>query len=143
MTDRPNLPEVLDFRLLVCGSRTFSEGAIIGLLMAGLEGDVTVIHGAAKGADALAGRHAHFNGHTVETYPARWDVDGKAAGPIRNQRMLDEGKPDCVWAFVDKPLTESRGTADMVRRATKAGLPVFVTEYIAPPSSDEIGPLPS
>jgi hypothetical protein len=51
--------------------------------------------------------------------------------------MLDEGKPDVVWAFVDKPLAESRGTADMVRRAKKAGVPVFVTEYIAPSAFDE------
>jgi hypothetical protein len=46
-------------------------------------------------------------------------MQGKAAGPIRNQRMIDEGKPDLVIAFPG-----GRGTADMVSRAKKAGIPV-------------------
>lgn len=119
-------------RVLICGSRTFAEGEPIRMLLAGLERSATVIHGAAKGADSLADQFARLGGFTVEKYPARWTVDGKAAGPIRNQRMLDEGKPDVVWAFVDRPLVESKGTADMVRRAKKAGIPVFVTHYLAP-----------
>lgn len=42
-----------------------------------------------------------------------------AAGPIRNQHMLDIGKPDVVLAFPG-----GRGTEDMIRRAEKAGVPV-------------------
>jgi len=48
-----------------------------------------------------------------------WDKIGKKAGPLRNQRMLDEGKPDLVVAF-----SGSGGTKDMVRRAVKAGVSV-------------------
>jgi hypothetical protein len=44
---------------------------------------------------------------------------GRAARPIRNQRMLDEGKPDLVVAFPG-----GRGTTDMIRRAERAGVPV-------------------
>ena len=44
---------------------------------------------------------------------------GKRAGPLRNQRMLDEGKPDLVVAFPG-----GGGTKDMVRRAVKAGVSV-------------------
>jgi hypothetical protein len=40
--------------------------------------------------------------------------------------MLDKGKPDVVWAFVSKPLEESRGTHDMVKRAKAADIPVYV-----------------
>lgn len=61
----------------------------------------------------------------VEKYPADWEKYGKVAGPIRNQQMLDEGKPDVVYAFTDD-LSNSRGTADMCRRANKAGVPVYV-----------------
>lgn len=43
----------------------------------------------------------------------------RAAGPIRDQEMLDKGKPDLVVAFLG-----NRGTADMVRRAREAGVPV-------------------
>ena len=50
-------------------------------------------------------------------YEAQWDKYGKAAGAIRNQQMLDEGKPELVVAFPG-----GRGTEDMVNRAKKAGL---------------------
>ena len=43
----------------------------------------------------------------------------KSAGHIRNQVMLDKGKPDVVVAFPG-----GRGTADMVRRAEGAGIEV-------------------
>jgi predicted Rossmann-fold nucleotide-binding protein len=42
---------------------------------------------------------------------------GLAAGPIRNQQMIDEGKPDLVIAFPG-----GAGTHDMMARATKANL---------------------
>ena len=54
------------------------------------------------------------------SYPAQWDVYGRRAGPIRNQEMIDEGKPDGVVAFPG-----GKGTADMVRRAEAAGLKVW------------------
>jgi UDP-N-acetylmuramoylalanine-D-glutamate ligase len=56
----------------------------------------------------------------VETYEADWDTHGKAAGPIRNKRMLDEGKPDLVVAFPG-----GRGTANMISQARKAGVEVI------------------
>ena len=78
-----------------------------------------VIHGGSSGADALAGRWAHLASIPYTVYPANWERHGKAAGPLRNQRMLDEGKPDLVIAFPG-----GRGTADMVRRAKEAGVEV-------------------
>lgn len=78
-----------------------------------------VIEGDAHGADRLAWRWAVANGVPVEKFPANWRRDGRAAGPIRNQQMLDEGRPDIVVAFPG-----GRGTADMVRRARKAGIPI-------------------
>jgi hypothetical protein len=52
-------------------------------------------------------------------YKAEWDKHGRAAGPIRNQQMLDDGKPDLVLAFAG-----GRGTDDMCRRAREAGIEV-------------------
>lgn len=88
-----------------------------------LKGSV-VIHGGAEGADRLAGRWARFYGHQEEVYEAAWETHGRAAGPIRNHRMLIEGKPDRVIAF--RMPGESRGTDDMIRRARGAGIPVEV-----------------
>ena len=53
-------------------------------------------------------------------YPAPWKRFGPSAGGIRNQQMLDEGKPDLVVAFPG-----GKGTADMVRRAENAGVKVI------------------
>jgi hypothetical protein len=117
-------------RVLICGSRTWDKPIPVDILVGGLasvygSANVTIIHGAARGADSMASSAAHRHGVDCEDYPADWDGDGKAAGAIRNQRMLDGGNPDVVFAFTDD-LAASRGTADMVRRARNAGLPVYV-----------------
>jgi hypothetical protein len=80
-----------------------------------------VIHGDARGADRLAGEIANAAGIPVESYPADWVKHGRAAGPIRNQLMLDVAKPDVVLA-----MPGGNGTADMVRRAKAAGVAVVV-----------------
>lgn len=82
-----------------------------------------IIHGAAKGADRHAAVWARDWGVDQLPFPAEWYRDGKldrSAGPRRNQRMLDEGKPDLVIAFPG-----GTGTADMVRRARAAGIRVM------------------
>ncbi len=56
----------------------------------------------------------------LKAIPADWDKFGKGAGPIRNQQMIDEGKPDLVVAFPG-----GTGTADMVKRAKKHGIEVI------------------
>lgn len=55
-----------------------------------------------------------------EPYPADWVRLGRAAGPVRNQLMIEQGKPDLVVAFPG-----NFGTADCVRRAKAAGVPVM------------------
>lgn len=83
--------------------------------------DVVLIEGEADGADKLSRIIGEAMGYRVERYPAQWDKFGRAAGPIRNQQMLDM-KPDSFLAF-HHDLSKSKGTADMVRRCLKAGLP--------------------
>lgn len=131
------------------GSREWTDGRIVAAVIEGLAeiegGDVTVIHGAARGADTTADCAAIAGGFPVEPYPADWATHGKAAGPIRNQQMLDEGKPDVVIAFKDgfqpdipddveivDPYTVRRprgGTEHMVRIAKAAGIPVYVVSH--------------
>ena len=89
----------------------------------GVKESVTLVHGAARGADQMAERLAlmHF-GWDVDPYPADWDQYGKGAGAIRNQAMLDSGV-DRVLAF-HKDLKRSKGTLDMIERALRAKVPV-------------------
>ena len=109
-------------RVLVCGGRAFTDESSVTnhLFRIDDERPITrIIHGGASGADTLAGHTATLLQCECVVYLADWKRHGKAAGPIRNQKMLDEQKPDLVVAFPG-----GRGTADMVRRAKSAGIEV-------------------
>jgi hypothetical protein len=82
----------------------------------------TVVHGNARGADLLADKAARVLGLTIEVHPANWAEHHRAAGPIRNQKMVDLGADVCL-AFL---MPGSKGTADCIKRAEKAGIPVVV-----------------
>jgi len=111
------------FRLLVCGGRDYSDRDALFSALDRVHDRVgvgCVIHGVARGADSLAGEWATARGIAQEPYPADWS-QGRKAGPIRNRRMLEEGKPDGVVAFPG-----GRGTAGMVRLAQDADVQVWV-----------------
>lgn len=113
-------------RVLVCGGRDFVDssqiwGELDTLHRWARQGCMVVIQGGASGADRIAREWCISRLVRFENYPAKWSEHGKAAGPIRNQRMLDVGRPDLVLAF-----NGGRGTADMVRRAKAAGVPVRI-----------------
>lgn len=117
------------FRILVTGSRNHDDPyqvrrALQALVeMAQLRGQfAVVVHGdCPSGVDFYAAKWCEHTGTTVEAHPAQWDTHGKAAGPLRNQKMVDLGADVCI-AF---PVGESRGTRDCMARAEKAGIPVF------------------
>ncbi len=115
-------------KVLVCGDRNWTDGQAIERELLKLCRQTLVsrvIHGAARGADTLAGRAAKNLYIPQIPFPAQWDKYGRAAGPIRNQQMLDDGRPDLVLAFHEN-IKASKGTKDMVRRAKKAGIEVRV-----------------
>lgn len=113
-------------RVIVCGSRDWPDpfGASIGIYerIAKLPADAVIVHGGARGADAMAGSAATQLGMRVETHYARWDDQGKAAGVIRNRKMAELGADLCI-AFWDG---SSRGTKHMIKTAQEYGIPVEV-----------------
>lgn len=116
----------MSLRLLITGDRYWSDDRIIRAVLEPLYAehpDMVVIQGGANGADTIAGDVAEWLGIKVLEFRADWNKYGRGAGPIRNQQMIDEGKPTAVMAF-HKNLQASRGTLDMVKRARKANLPV-------------------
>jgi len=115
-------------RVLICGDRHYTDGMKIAAELRALKNrspDVVICHGAARGADSLAGEEAAKRGIPVITFPADWKRYGKRAGPIRNRQMLKEFAPTLVLAFHDN-IDISKGTADMVKIARAAGIPTFV-----------------
>jgi YspA, cpYpsA-related SLOG family len=110
-------------RVLVCGGRNYRDREAVFRALDRLHakrGIAFLMQGAADGADYLAWQWAQERGVEVGSFAADWQGEGRAAGPRRNQRMLDEGRPDGVVAFPG-----GRGTADMVRRAEQNRVPVW------------------
>jgi hypothetical protein len=118
--------ELRQHRVLVAGSREHSDrNLIFAALDAEAEehGDLIVVHGAAPGADTLAGVWARQNERPELRFPAEWTRYGKPAGPRRNRVMLREAEPDSGLLF---PLPNSKGTWDMKDIAEAAGVPIEV-----------------
>jgi len=109
-------------RALVCGGRHFHKRTFLFATLDRLDAELgitDVIEGEAPGADQLAALWASQRGKNLHPFPADWGDHGRAAGPLRNKRMLEEGHPDIVIAFPG-----GKGTANMVAQARKAGVRV-------------------
>ena len=139
-------------RLLVCGSRDWTATEDIAYHLAlifGKETDRLVIHGNCgdllakppRGADKIAGWLAAGVGASVDVCAVDQRLDGPwpAAGPRRNTRMLERGKPDQGLAFGPLWWRDWRwrptGTGDMVSKMLRAKVPV---RWVAGPGAPAV-----
>lgn len=124
------------FRLLITGSRTWSDVAVIERefeVVAKHEGSaVVLVSGGAKGADTLCEQIAERHGWVVERHLPDWSV-GKRAGFDRNRKMVDLGADMCL-AFIKD---DSAGASQCSRIAKEAQIPTraikvasWVTHYV-------------
>ena len=119
-----------EMRVLVCGGRDYNDRDHIFNTLTRIDaerGPITcVIHGAATGADHEGMLWAQLMATVPERkithapFAADWHQYGNAAGPIRNTRMINEGKPDLVIGFPG-----GKGTANMIKQARNAGIEVI------------------
>lgn len=112
-------------KVLVCGSRYYTNVdrmfEVLDAYYARIGPRMMLIVGGAEGADEIARQWAVERKVDHQVYYAKWAIDGRSAGPIRNRRMLRK-KPKQVLAFkIDEP-GENRGTNHMVRIAREAGV---------------------
>lgn len=119
-------------RLLVCGGRDFSSADAWNWLERNAKDEIAfatgcsafsidvLIHGGARGADEGGARWGESEHAEVLCFPADWKKHGKSAGPIRNRKMLEEGKPDIVIA-----MPGGKGTANMMAQARAHGVSVI------------------
>lgn len=108
----------------------------IGYAVAHLDPFV-IIEGGAPGADSMAWWWAtqapthHYESDRFQHlhFPAKWFEENgefrRWAGPERNKKMLEEGRPDLVIACTHD-LSQSRGTSHMVKISREAGIPVYI-----------------
>ncbi len=119
--------------LAVSGSRDWADPDPIYQLIACFDpGWTLVIHGAARGADRIAGVIAKRLGFYVIPFPANWARYGLGAGPERNEVM---------WRFCLQnqaygvqihaglfPLPQSKGTLHMHGLCLRSGFNIHVPE---------------
>ena len=115
-------------KLVIAGSRGFTDYQLLRemtdyLLTETLE-DIEIVSGGARGADVLGEKYAKERGYTIKSFPANWDLHGKAAGYIRNEEMAQYG--NYVLLFWDG---ESKGTQHMAKLAEKHGCKVYLVNY--------------
>lgn len=117
-------------RLLICGSRTWTDRAAIDQQIRLTRDELeVVIEGEAPGADRLARDVAKAYGVPVLPFPADWKAHGRRAGILRNLAMLREGRPTEVIAFTDDFANPRSGTRHMCWIAVEAGVPVTLVEH--------------
>jgi peptidoglycan/xylan/chitin deacetylase (PgdA/CDA1 family) len=120
----------MTLRVIVCGSREWTNKKVARMVLEELPPGTTVIHGdngndeCTLGADRIAGQIAKELGLDVIPEPADWSR-GKRGGPERNQRMIDKYEPHFVIALHDK-IWAGKGTSDMLQRADAAGLKSYL-----------------
>lgn len=124
-----------NFHVIIAGSRTFEDYSLLAAKCDTFLSDkvgkyrITIISGAAKGADSLGERYGKERGYEIERCQPDWKHLGKIAGPLRNKAMAS--RADALIAFWDG---QSRGTRNKIRTAQKNGLQVRIVPYQTKPT---------
>ena len=115
-------------RVIVCGCRDFDNKAFcfsqLDEILSGYT-DPEIVSGHADGADHFGEEYAKAHGLKLSIFPAEWSRYGRAAGPIRNRKMLEYASEETplIIAFWNG---KSRGTKNMIMQANKAGAEVHI-----------------
>lgn len=119
-------------RVLVCGGRDCRDRAFVEKTLDRLHSArgpfERVIHGAARGADRIAGKWARDHGVLEWAFLPEWHRVDERDGLSRNLRMIIAGAPDLVVAFPG-----GVGTGNMVEQAKAADIEVL--EVALPPKT--------
>lgn len=113
--------------IIIAGCRDFYNydffKSNVEAIFSGIQEEITIIEGGAKGADYLAKQYAIENKIKYKEYPADWEKYGKKAGILRNLEMSKVG--NMLIAFWDNVST---GTKNMIKVAKDNGLITHVID---------------
>lgn len=125
-----NVQEKLDFeefKVIIAGGRDFNDYELLRQMcdhyLSETNKRITIISGAARGADTLGEQYAKERGFKIDSHPADWSL-GKRAGYVRNEEMAKVAH--ALIAFHDGI---SKGTASMINLANQYDLIVAVENY--------------
>lgn len=109
-------------KVIIAGSRGIEDWRVVvdAIKESGFE--VTeVVSGGARGVDRIGESYAMSNNLPIARFRPDWKEYGKSAGVRRNEEMACYAEAlIAVWDGM------SRGTEDMISRARRVGLKVFI-----------------
>lgn len=109
-------------KVIIAGSRDIHDIRIIERAVAKSGFAITeAVSGSARGVDQSGEFWAASKNIPIKTFPAYWATYGRKAGPLRNEEMAEYA--DALIAIWDG---NSKGTRDMIDRARKHNLKVYV-----------------
>jgi hypothetical protein len=85
--------------------------------------EIIIISGHCSGVDLMGERYAAENGFNVEIFFPEWAKYGRAAGPIRNKKMVETA--DLIIAFWDGT---SKGTRSLIKCAQNGKKDVIIID---------------
>jgi len=109
-------------KTIVAGSRYITDPAFVIDAVDKSDFEITeVVSGGQRGVDKLGEDYAEAAGLPLKVFEADWNKYGDSAGPIRNGQMAEYADAAIiVWDG------KSRGSKDMMLKAYKNGLKVYV-----------------
>jgi hypothetical protein len=108
-------------KTIIAGSRDYNDINLVLQAISQIDWRITeVVCGEGRGVDQLGKQWADDNGIPVTSFPPNWKL-GRGAGPVRNQQMADYAD-----ALIAIPSPTSKGTQDMIKRASAEGLRIFI-----------------
>lgn len=107
---------------IIAGSRNITQYNLLLEAISEIDWKISiVVSGGANGVDSLGERWAKENGKDVKLFPARWNLYGRAAGMVRNRKMVEYA--DAAIFLWDG---ESKGTQNCIMLAQARNLKVYV-----------------
>jgi|SRR5579884_2260511 len=115
-------------KIIIAGGREIHDPSILDAALEScpfaqfIDSTTEIITGGARGVDAMADKWAEENGIDRVIFPANWTQHWKAAGMIRNKKMLDYALlsyPDCGLIAIPG---KGPGTRGMIKLCREAGM---------------------
>lgn len=113
----------MTYRALFSGSRHWDDPYRVQAVIDELPPEAVIVVGdCPTGVDRTVRDHAADLGRATEVHAADWSAHGKAAGPLRNQQMVDAGADEAHFFIT----AAARGTRHCLDAARRAGIPTHV-----------------
>lgn len=115
--------------LLIAGSRSFEDRDLFNRvteeIIDGDERFTVIVEGGAAGADTMAREYAEAHDMKYEEFKPDWKQYGRAAGPKRNDKMVQfiKERNGTALYFWDE---ESKGTKQCIDSAKRKGIEISV-----------------